>query len=245
MEGGVHKGKTVEVGEVTHKKPGRIIKWKGDTGMELLQKVSKEVQKGNFNEVPKLTQEALNAGIPPAKILKDGLIAGMDVVGERFRKDELFIPEVLVAAKAMHGGMEILRPKLVETGVEATGKIVLGTVKGDLHDIGKNLVGMMMEGAGYQVIDIGIDVPSEKFVEAVKTHQAQVVGLSALLTTTMPRMKEVIQSFIAAGIRERVKVMVGGAPVTEKFAKEIGADGYAPDAPSAVQVAKSLISLGS
>jgi 5-methyltetrahydrofolate--homocysteine methyltransferase len=218
------------------------IKWKGDTGMDLLQKISEELQKGNFNEVPKLTQEALNAGIHPAKILREGLIAGMDVVGERFRKDELFIPEVLVAAKAMHGGMEVLRPTLVETGVRLTGKIVLGTVKGDLHDIGKNLVGMMMEGAGFQVIDLGIDIPPEKFVEAVRSHQADLLGLSALLTTTMPRMKEVIQFLITGGIRNEVKVMVGGAPLTDKFAKEIGADGYAADAASAVQVAKSLIS---
>jgi 5-methyltetrahydrofolate--homocysteine methyltransferase len=209
--------------------------------MDLLQKISEELQKGNYNEVPKLTQEALNAGIPPAKILKEGLIAGMDVVGERFRKDELFIPEVLVAAKAMHAGMDVLRPKLVERGVRLTGEIVLGTVKGDLHDIGKNLVGMMMEGAGFQVIDLGIDIPSEKFVDAVKSHKPNLLGLSALLTTTMPRMKEVIQSLIVAGIRDKVKVIVGGAPLTEKFAKEIGADGYAPDAASAADMAKSLL----
>ncbi|MGQ9646569.1 MAG: corrinoid protein [Thermodesulfobacteriota bacterium] len=209
--------------------------------MDLLQRISEELQKGNSKEVSKLTQEALDAGIPPAKILKDGLIAGMDVVGERFRKDELYIPEVLVAARAMHGGMDVLRPKLVETGVQLIGKVVLGTVKGDLHDIGKNLVGMMMEGGGFQVIDLGIDVPSEKFVEAVSSHKAELLGLSALLTTTMPRMKEVIQSLIAAGIRDKVKVMVGGAPLTEKFAREIGADGYAPDAASAVDMAKSLL----
>lgn len=209
--------------------------------MDLLQRISEELQKGNSKEVSRLTQEALDAGIPPAKILKEGLIAGMDVVGERFRKDELYIPEVLVAARAMHGGMDVLRPKLVETGVQLTGKVVLGTVKGDLHDIGKNLVGMMMEGVGFQVIDLGIDVPPEKFVEAVKSNSAQLLGLSALLTTTMPRMKEVIQSLIAAGVRNKVKVMVGGAPLTEKFAKEIGADGYAPDAASAVDMAKSLL----
>lgn len=209
--------------------------------MDLLQRISEELQKGNSKEVSRLTQEALDAGIPPAKILKEGLIAGMDVVGDRFRKDELYIPEVLVAARAMHGGMDVLRPKLVETGVQLTGKVVLGTVKGDLHDIGKNLVGMMMEGVGFQVIDLGIDVPPEKFVEAVKSNSAQLLGLSALLTTTMPRMKEVIQSLIAAGVRNKVKVMVGGAPLTEKFAKEIGADGYAPDAASAVDMAKSLL----
>jgi 5-methyltetrahydrofolate--homocysteine methyltransferase len=209
--------------------------------MDLLQKISEELQKGNFNGVPKLTQEALDAGMPPTKILKEGLIAGMDVVGERFRKNELFIPEVLVAARAMHGGMDVLRPKLAEADIRFTGKMVLGTVKSDLHDIGKNLVGMMMEGAGFQVIDLGIDIPSEKFVEGVKSHQPDLLGLSALLTTTMPKMKEVIQSLVMAGIREKVKVIVGGAPVTEKFAKEIGADGYAPDAGSAVNVAKSLI----
>lgn len=210
--------------------------------MEVLQRISEELQKGNSKEVSKLTQEALDGGIPPAKILKEGLIAGMDVVGERFRKEELYIPEVLVAAKAMHSGMEVLRPKLVETGVHFSGKVVLGTVKGDLHDIGKNLVGMMMEGGGFHVIDLGIDVPSERFVETVKSTGAELLGLSALLTTTMPRMREVIQSLIDAGIRDRVKVMVGGAPVTEKFAKEIGADGYAPDAASAVDLAKSLLS---
>ncbi len=209
--------------------------------MELLQRIGQELQKGNFEQVAKLTQEALDAGIPPAKILKEGLIAGMDVVGERFRKDELYIPEVLMAARAMHAGMGVLRPKLAETGVQLTGKVVLGTVKGDLHDIGKNLVGMMMEGGGFQVIDLGIDVHSEKFVEAVTSHKADILGLSALLTTTMPRMKEVIQSLITAGIRNKVKVMVGGAPLTEKFAKEIGADGYAPDAASAVEMAKSLL----
>lgn len=210
--------------------------------MDILQRISEELQKGNYTEVPKLVQEALNLNIPPSKILNDGLISGMDIVGEKFKRDELFMPEVLIAAKAMQAGMDILRPKLIEAGANLKGKIILGTVKGDLHDIGKNLVGMMMEGAGFQVIDLGIDVPSEKFVEMVKSEKPDIVGLSALLTTTMPRMKEVIESLIEAGIRERVKVMVGGAPVTEKFAKDIGADGYAPDAASAVEKARSLLS---
>jgi 5-methyltetrahydrofolate--homocysteine methyltransferase len=210
--------------------------------MELLPKISEELQKGNFKEMPKLIQDALKAGIPPSKILSDGLVAGMDVVGEKFRCDEIFMPEVLISAKAMQAGMDILRPKLIETGAKLAGKIVLGTVKGDLHDIGKNLVGMLMEGAGYQVIDLGIDVPIEKFVEAVKSNRPNIVGLSALLTTTMPMMKLVIESLTEAGVRDTVKIMVGGAPVTEKFAKEIGADGYAPDAASAVAKARELIS---
>jgi len=209
--------------------------------MEILQKISEELQKGNYQEVPKLVQEALNAKIPPAKILSDGLVAGMDIVGDKFRRDELFMPEVLISAKAMQAGMNILRPKLIEAGVKLAGKIVVGTVKGDLHDIGKNLVGMLMEGAGFQVIDLGIDVPSEKFVEAVKSQKPNVLGLSALLTTTMPKMKEVVESLVEAGIRQSLKVMVGGAPVTEKFAKDIGADGYAPDAASAVEKARELI----
>jgi 5-methyltetrahydrofolate--homocysteine methyltransferase len=209
--------------------------------MDLLQKVSEELQRGNFREVPKLVQEALDSGVSPSKILNDGLVAGMDVVGEKFRKDEFFIPEVLIAARAMHAGMEILRPKLVETGAKLAGKIVLGTVKGDLHDIGKNLVGMFLEGGGFQVIDVGIDVPTEKFVEAVKSHQPNVLGLSALLTTTMPKMREIIESLIKAGVRNSVKVIVGGAPVTEKFSKEIGADGYAADGASAVEKIRELI----
>jgi 5-methyltetrahydrofolate--homocysteine methyltransferase len=209
--------------------------------MEILQKISEELQKGNYQELPKLVQEALDQKIAPSKILSDGLVDGMDIVGEKFRRDELFMPEVLISARAMQAGMNILRPKLVESGAKLAGKIVLGTVKGDLHDIGKNLVAMLMEGAGYEVIDLGIDVPSDKFVEAVKKHKPDVLGLSALLTTTMPKMKEVIESLVEAGIRNTVKVMAGGAPVTEKFAKDIGADGYAPDAASAVEKARELI----
>ena len=209
--------------------------------MDLLQKVSEELQRGNFREVPRLVQEVLDVGVSPSKILNDGLVAGMEVVGEKFRKDELFIPEVLIAARAMHAGMEILRPKLVETGAKLAGKIILGTVKGDLHDIGKNLVGMFLEGGGFQVIDAGIDVPAEKFVEMVRSNKPNILGLSALLTTTLPRMKEVIESLIKAGVRNSVKVIVGGAPITEKFAKEIGADGYAPDGASAVERVRDLI----
>ena len=209
--------------------------------MEILQKISEELQVGNYQEVPKLVQEALHTKIPPAKILSDGLVAGMDIVGDKFRRDELFMPEVLISAKAMQAGMDILRPKLIEAGAKLAGKIVLGTVKGDLHDIGKNLVAMLMEGAGFQVIDLGIDVPSEKFVETVKSQKPDILGLSALLTTTMPKMKEVMESLVEAGVRKSVKVMVGGAPVTEKFAKDVGADAYAPDAASAVEKARELV----
>lgn len=209
--------------------------------MEVLKKISEELQSGNYRVVPKLVQDALDAKIPPSKILSDGLVSGMDIVGDKFRRDELFMPEVLISAKAMQAGMEILRPRLIESGAKLAGKVVLGTVKGDLHDIGKNLVGMLMEGAGYEVIDLGIDVPSDKFVDAVKTTKPNLVGLSALLTTTMPKMKEVIDSLVEAGVRKSVKIVVGGAPVTEKFAKDIGADGYAPDAASAVEKARELI----
>jgi len=208
--------------------------------MELLEKISDELQNGNYVDVPKLTQEALDKGIAPEMILSEALVAGMDVVGEKFRRDELFMPEVLIAAKAMQAAMAVLRPKLVETGVKTAGSIVIGTIQGDLHDIGKNLVGMLFEGAGYQVIDLGVDVAQARFVESVKTSKPDIIGMSALLTTTMPRMKEVVESLVEAGLRERVKVMVGGAPVTEKFAQDIGADGYAPDAASAVEKARSL-----
>jgi 5-methyltetrahydrofolate--homocysteine methyltransferase len=209
--------------------------------MELLQRLSEELQKGNYQEVPQLVKQALEAKISASKILSDGLVAGMDVVGEKFRRDELFIPEVLISAKAMKSGMEVLRPELIKSGSKLVGKVVLGTVKGDLHDIGKNLVGMLLEGAGYQVIDLGIDVPSEKFVVSVKEDQPQIVALSALLTTTMPKMKEVIESLVESGMRNRVKVIVGGAPITEKFANDIKADGYAPDAASAVEKVRKLI----
>jgi 5-methyltetrahydrofolate--homocysteine methyltransferase len=214
---------------------------KGDENMELLQRISEELQKGNYQEMPKLVQEALDQKILPTKILSDSLVAGMDVVGDKFRRDELFIPEVLISAKAMQAGMDVLRPKLVEAGAKLAGKVVLGTVKGDLHDIGKNMVRMLMEGAGFQVIDLGVDISSEKFVEAVKSNHPDIVGLSALLTTTMSKMKEVIESLVEAGVRNSVKVIVGGAPVNEKFAREIGADGYAPDAPGAVEKARRLL----
>jgi 5-methyltetrahydrofolate--homocysteine methyltransferase len=175
------------------------------------------------------------------EILNDGLIAGMDEVGKDFRAGDLFIPEVLMSAKAMHAGMAVLRPLLAESGALSPAKIVIGTVTGDLHDIGKNLVGMMLEGAGFEIIDLGTDVSPEKFVEAVRAEGADLVGMSALLTTTMPSMKATIEALTEAGLRDRVKVIVGGAPVTASFAEEIGADAYAPDAASAVDTARSLV----
>jgi 5-methyltetrahydrofolate--homocysteine methyltransferase len=209
--------------------------------MELLQKISEELINGNHVEVSKLTQEALSQGISPAEILRYGLVTGMHEVGERFRRDEFFLPEVLIAAKAMQAAMLSLRPKLVETQARAAGTIVIGTVHGDLHDIGKNLVGMFFEGAGCQVYDLGVDVTPERFAEAVRTLRPHVVCISALLTTTMPRMRGVIGALMAAGLRDSVKVMVGGAPVTEEFARDIGADGYSPDAAGAVEKARSLL----
>jgi len=209
--------------------------------MDLLQKISEELQRGNYDEMPQFIQQALDAGVPAPRILKEGLVLGMSIVGEQFQNDEIFLPDVLISAKAMQAGMTILRPRLAEAGVKLSGKIVMGTVKGDIHDIGKNLVAMLLEGAGYQVIDLGIDVSPEKFVEAIKSNKADLVGLSALLTITMPLMKEVIESLVESGVRKSVKVVVGGAPVTEQFAQEIGADGYAPDAHTAVQKVRELI----
>jgi 5-methyltetrahydrofolate--homocysteine methyltransferase len=199
------------------------------------------LSQGKMDEVKKLTQDALNNGEAAETILKDGLIQAMDRVGVRFKNGEIYIPELLIAARAMHAGMAVLKPILSKSTTAMVGKVVIGTVKGDLHDIGKNLVVMMLEGGGFEVVDLGIDVPVNKFIEAIQQHQPQVVGMSALLTTTMNEMKNTIQSIEWAGLREQVKTIVGGAPVTEKFAKQIGADGYAPDAASAVDVVRSLL----
>lgn len=209
--------------------------------MSVLQQLAESIIKGDMKSAEAATQSALDAGITPGDVLNKGLIAGMNVVGEKFKNNEFYMPEVLIAARAMKSGMKILRPKLVESGVQPEGRLVIGTVKGDLHDIGKNLVSMMMEGAGFEVIDLGVDVPPEKFIEAIHTHRVQVIGLSALLTTTMMNMRETLESFKQNGVRDQVKVVIGGAPVTERFAQEIGADGYAADAASAVDLVKSLI----
>jgi 5-methyltetrahydrofolate--homocysteine methyltransferase len=208
---------------------------------DTLQSVAAKLYAGEAEEVARLVKEALDQGVAPGDVLAGGLIAGMDEVGKDFKAGELFVPEVLIAARAMHAGMGVLRPLLAESDVTSAGKIVIGTVKGDLHDIGKNLVKMMMEGAGFETIDLGTDVGPEVFVDAVREHQPNVVGMSALLTTTMAQMKAIVEALEEAGLRSSVKVIVGGAPVTAAFAEEIGADAYGADAASAVDVARSLV----
>jgi len=204
---------------------------------------------GKREEAVELVKAALAEGVDPRTILNEGLIAGMNVVGRKFKNNEFYVPEVLIAARAMSnhkeaetrpGAMEILKPYLEEAGVEPIGKVVMGTVKGDLHDIGKNLVAMMLKGAGFDVIDLKIDVSAEKFVQAARENNAKLIGLSALLTTTMPHMKAVVEGVREAGLDD-VKIMIGGAPVTQAYADEIGADGYGPDAASAVDLAKELL----
>ena len=209
---------------------------------ELLNALKEAVIVGNANAAKELTEKALAENIPAKTILDDALIPGMMVVGEKFKNNEYYVPEVLIAARAMYAALDLLRPILSQSDIEPIGTIVIGTVKGDLHDIGKNLVRMMLEGGGFRVIDLGVDVAPEKFIEAIKEHNAQILAMSALLTTTMPSMKVTIDALKEAGLRDKVKVMVGGAPVTQQWADEIGADGYAPDAASAVDKAKELLS---
>lgn len=203
-----------------------------------LSKISEKLISGDVEGLKQLTEEALQSDTNPGDILNHGLLPGMDTVGQRWKDGDMFMPEVLRCAKAMSGAMDILRPKLAEGDMGTAGTLVIGTVAGDLHDIGKDLAAMMFEGAGYKVINIGIDQPNENFVKAVKEHKPNLLGMSALLTTTMPRMGEVINSLKEAGIRDQVAVIIGGAPVTEDFAGEIGADLYAPNAGSAVDIAK-------
>jgi 5-methyltetrahydrofolate--homocysteine methyltransferase len=193
------------------------------------------------SKVLKLVQNALDQGVAAKEILNQGLIAGMDVVGEKMESEEMFIPEVLMAAKTMSSAVDILKPLLADGDITAMGKIVIGTVKGDLHDIGKNLVAMMLESAGFEVYNLGVDISPDKFVEEINEKNANLVCLSALLTTTMPMMKQTIDAVAESGLRDRVKIMVGGAPVTENYANTIGADGYAPDAGSATKLAKTLL----
>lgn len=204
-----------------------------------LKALADAVINGDQNAALEITKAALEEGTPAKDVLDNGLIAGMDIVGARFKKNEIYIPEVLIAARAMKMSMKVLEPELVKAGVEPVGKLLIGTVQGDLHDIGKNLVAMMLKGAGFEVVDLGVDVGPEKFVEQVKAANAHVVGMSALLTTTMPGMEKTIKALKDAGAA--VKVMIGGAPVTQDYADRIGADGYAPDAASAVDLAKSLV----
>ena len=207
----------------------------------LIQSIQENVINGQKASVESLVREALDAKLPPDEILNTGLIAAMKEVGARFEAGDFYVPEMLIAARAMQAGLSILKPYLVQGGIQSAGKVVIGTVKGDLHDIGKNLVAMMLEGAGFEIVDLGTDVPPEKFIDAIKANNAGLLGMSALLTTTMSNMKLVVAALKEAGVREQIKVMIGGAPVTESFAKEIGADGYAPDASRAVTLAKSLM----
>lgn len=206
-----------------------------------LNAISEALQKGKANDVKDMVQAALDEGVTARQILEEGMMAGMDVVGQKFKNNEIYVPEVLIAARAMNAGIEILRPLLVSEDVKAKGTVVIGTVKGDLHDIGKNLVKMMMEGKGFNVVDLGSDVSAEKFVEAAQENDADIICCSALLTTTMTEMKSVVEAADKAGIRSKVHIMVGGAPVTEQFCESIGADAYTPDAASAAERAIELV----
>lgn len=210
--------------------------------MVTLKKIAESLIQGNVSQIRKLIQEAIDDGQDTGMILQEGLIAGMNVIGDRFKMNEIYIPEVLIAARAMKEGTVLLRPLIAREEIKNAGAIVLGTVKGDLHDIGKNLVGMMLEGAGFDVIDLGIDVDPEKFMEATKENNASIIGLSCLLTTTMAAMEDVIFSINNSQLNAKVKIMIGGAPITQKYADEIGADGYAPDAARAVDLARQLAS---
>jgi 5-methyltetrahydrofolate--homocysteine methyltransferase len=210
--------------------------------MEALNHLKDAVLNGEYTKAGPLTEQALKGGTEPGTILNQGLIAAMDKVGGLFKEGEIYVPEVLLAAKAMQAGMAVLKPELVKSGIESRGKVVVGTVRGDLHDIGKNLVAMMLEGAGFEIIDLGNDVPAEEFVEAAEKNGARVIGMSALLTTTMHVMKETIELLRQKNLDGKVRTMVGGAPVTSSFANEIGADGYGDDAATAVDIAKGFLS---
>ena len=203
--------------------------------------IAQELIDGKSDNVAKLINQAISEGVQTKEILDNGLIAGMDVIGARFKNCEIFLPEVLVAARAMKVGMEILKPMLAQSGSSYLGKVLIGTVQGDIHDIGKNIVAIMLEGAGFEVVDLGVGISPTQYAQQIIEHNPQIVGLSALLTTTMIGMKNVIETLKEQSVRDKVKVIVGGAPLTDKFANEIGADGYAPDAPSAVDVCKGWI----
>jgi len=213
--------------------------------MQVLQQISESLQRGEDQQVAELTQQAIDAGLTAGQILNDGLLAGMDVVSERFGANEIFLPEVLLAARAMNAGMNLIKPLLIADDVRSLGKVVIGTIKGDLHDIGKNLVGVMLKGAGFEVIDLGADVAPERFVDTAAAEGARVVGLSALLTTTMTGMKDVVDLIKDKGLEGEVKVIVGGAPLSQAFADAIGADGYGYDAANAVTLVKKLTGVAS
>jgi 5-methyltetrahydrofolate--homocysteine methyltransferase len=208
---------------------------------DTLKSLAAELYEGNAEAVVDLTHRALNEGMTASQVLNDGLVLGMDEVGADFRDGKLFVPEVLVCARAMHAALDVLRPLLVASKAAAAGKVLIGTVSGDLHDIGKNLVVMMLEGGGFEVVDLDIDVSPRQFVEAVKLEQPDLVGMSALLTTTMTSMRETVDALVEAGVRDSIKIMLGGAPVTAAYAQEIGADGYAADAAGAVELARKLM----
>jgi len=211
--------------------------------MAQLQELADAIIAGNRVQTAELTDALLKEGMSPKQILDEGLIPGMAVVGVKFKNCEFYVPEVLVAARAMSAAMAKLRPQLIAAKVEPVGTVAIGTVRGDLHDIGKNLVAMMLEGAGFEIVDLGVDCSPEAFVDAVKEKNVNVIALSALLTTTMPAMRDTIEALEAAGVRDKAKVIIGGAPVTEKYAEQIGADGYGPDAASAVDIAKEVLGI--
>ncbi len=211
--------------------------------VSMFEKFKEELGSGNIAKVKEYVEFFLKEAVSPKEILDNGLIAGMDVIGDKFKKNEVFIPEVMIAAKAMQAGLDILQPHLVKSGIKPVGKVVIGTVKGDLHDIGKNIVGMMFKGAGFQVIDLGIDVSPKAFIDSVTRENADILAMSSLITTSMPSMGEVIELLKAENLNTKVRAMVGGAPVTQQFADKIGADGYAEDASSAVDKARELLGI--
>jgi 5-methyltetrahydrofolate--homocysteine methyltransferase len=211
--------------------------------VELLKGIAASIERGDSQAVESAVKEALSIGISAEEILNNGLVKGMTVISEQYKNNEIFIPEVLVAARAMKSGMTVIKPLLAKANVKSKGKIAVGTVKGDLHDIGKNIVGMLLEGAGFEILDLGADVDKEIFLDSVKKENADIIGMSSLLTTTMLYMKDVIKSLEEANLKQKVKIIVGGAPVTQSFADQIGADGYAPDAAKAVDLVKGLLNL--
>ncbi len=211
--------------------------------MNILEEIRDAVVEGNAAKVKELSGKAIEEGFSAAQILDEGLIGGMNIIGPRFKNNEIFIPEVLKSARAMHAGMDMIKPQIVSSNIQEKGIVLIGTVAGDLHDIGKNMVIMMLEGSGFKVIDLGINVPTEKFIEAIEEHKPQILGLSALLTTTMKQMKNTVETLLT--LESRPKIIIGGAPITQKFCDEIGADAYAADAASAAEIANMLIGSGS
>ncbi len=208
---------------------------------ELYASLAESVISGQPEEIQKLTQQALNDGVAPREILDKGLLPGMETVGQRFKAGDMYVPEVLLSARTMHAAMDVLKPLLSEADRATTGTVIIGTVEGDIHNVGKNIVSMLLEGGGFRIIDLGVDVKPRAFTQAVKEHQPNIVAMSALLTTTLPKMAETVDALREAGLRDQVKVMVGGAPVTAEYAAKIGADGYAPNAAMAVDKAKELL----